>query len=100
MIGAHRIGWLNFTVGQSAQMRYERKLMFSRFDFAAEQSGVGSVFLCFPEHLKCVEGRSGRSAKDADHDGRIVADELLKCCRTEIRNLEEHWPRAQPRPGK
>ena len=59
MIGAHRFGRLNFTVGQSAQVRYERKLMFGRVDFAAEQSGVCSMLLCFPKHLKCVEGRPG-----------------------------------------
>src|SRR6187200_365185 len=74
--------------------------MLGVVDFAAEQNRMRTIFFCFPEHLKCIKCRPGRSAKNADHDRRIIADKLLQGRRTEIRNLEENWPRVHSRPGQ
>src|SRR5215207_7552143 len=91
MIGAYSFGRGNLTICEPAQVRYKRQLMISRVDLASKQSGMRAVFFSFPQHLKCIERRSCRSAENANHHRGIIADELLQSFWAEIWNLEKYW---------
>ncbi len=90
MVGAARLGRVGVAVREHPQVANERELVLGAVDLAAEERGSRAVTTGLFEEAEGVVRRPGRPAEDANHEMRIVGDEIFQALRAEVRELQEH----------
>ncbi len=91
VIGAHGVFRRDFIIGDEAQKRNERQLMFRVVDFAAVQRDARAVFFRVGQHFKSVVGGAGGTAENTGNQIGIVGGELLHKLGAVIHHLEKQW---------
>ena len=89
MVGPNCLLRIQYPVNNQPQEPHKRQLVLGIVDLATKQSHPRSVLLGLVDQLERIQGRAGRATQDADHQARIVVDQLLGRLRTVVDHLQE-----------